>query len=454
MLVRALLLCRRREGSRCSHVCRAVHWLGWRLACRCSSAVHVESSVLRRGSAVPYAMTHDDGDGVSLRVWEHGVFVGFRLLGFRVQECCVWLAWWNIQGSVAFEGKPGVHEHFVDFFVRSHWCVIWSNRVALQMIEWGSSVKCWWTVCPKMAWTCVWIVSTWQTNVLDRQRLALSVGSWTARERGCAAAALSWCPYFSVRLCCWLVFSLFTVIDVIDSCDRFRFSMITSQCHTKGECGALLLQLSVQERKWEGAVRHVFLFCKEQAVNDILAIDVDGSYRSVRFGSREGMCTCIWIRVCHFLNVSNRHWVTGERSDVVTRTLEERQTSFKEHDQSILNDEIGKPHADDVEVVGCERMTKVLEESTADLHKSFGEGCRTNTGFKKCCADKPTERSWVCLQSCEEGNDQSFTARASGITAVTIYESLRGTRWTRSPTLPRLLKGASSLERQWYHHNH
>ena len=38
-------------------------------------------------------MTHDDGDCVALRVYEHGVFVGFRLLRFRVQECCVWLAW-------------------------------------------------------------------------------------------------------------------------------------------------------------------------------------------------------------------------------------------------------------------------------------------------------------------------------------------------------------------------
>ena len=52
----------------------------------------------------------------------------------------------------------------------------------------------------------------------------------------------------------------------------------------KGECGTLLLQLSVQEGKWEGdAVRHVLLFCKEQAVNNIFAIDVDGSHRSVRF---------------------------------------------------------------------------------------------------------------------------------------------------------------------------
>ena len=41
-----------------------------------------------------------------------------------------------------------------------------------------------------------------------------------------------------------------------------------------------------------GAVRHVLLFCKEQAANNILAIDVDGSHRSVRFGSREGMCAC------------------------------------------------------------------------------------------------------------------------------------------------------------------
>ena len=29
-------------------------------------------------------------------------------------------------------------------------------------------------------------------------------------------------------------------------------------------------------------MRHVLLFCKEQAVNNILAIDVDGSHRSVR----------------------------------------------------------------------------------------------------------------------------------------------------------------------------
>ena len=62
--------------------------------------------------------------------------------------------------------------------------------------------------------------------------------------------------------------------------------------------------------------------------------------------------------------------MTGERSDVATRTLEELQTSFKKHAPSILTDEIGKRHTDDVEVVGCERMTNVLEESIADLQKN------------------------------------------------------------------------------------
>jgi len=34
----------------------------------------------------------------------------------------------------------------------------------------------------------------------------------------------------------------------------------------------------------------------------------------------------------------------------------------------------------------------------------------------------------VLTESCEEGNDQSFTARVGGITAVTIYQSRGGTR--------------------------
>ena len=121
--------------------------------------------------------------------------------------------------------------------------------------------------------------------------------------------------------------------------------------------------------------------------------------------------------------------MTGERSDTVTRTLEELQTSFKEHAPSILTDEIGKWHADDVEVFGCERMTNVLEEYIADLHKSFGEGRRTNTGLKKMLYRKSDGQILsVLTESREEGNDQSFTARAGGITAVTIYQSRRRTR--------------------------
>ena len=74
-------------------------------------------------------------------------------------------------------------------------------------------------------------------------------------------------------------------------------------------------------------------------------------------------------------------------------------------------------------------MTNVLEESIADLHKSFGEGRRTHTGFKICCAEKTDGKILsVLTESREEGNDQSFTARAGGITAVTIYQSRRGTR--------------------------
>ena len=142
MLVRALLLCRRREGSRCSHVCRAVHWLGWRLDCRCSLAVHVESSVLRRSSAVPCAMTHDDGHGVSLRVCEHGVFVGFSTAQIsRARMLCVArLVKHSRFGS--FRRQTRGARAFCRFFGA---CTLMRHLVESSgstRIEWGSLVKC------------------------------------------------------------------------------------------------------------------------------------------------------------------------------------------------------------------------------------------------------------------------------------------------------------------------
>ena len=93
------------------------------------------------------------------------------------------------------------------------------------------------------------------------------------------------------------------MIHVIDSCDRFRFfdDHHTDECY---DDSGDLITVSHQRRMWRfvaaivgprrkvggDAVQNVLLFFKEQAVNNILAIDVDGSHRSVRFGSREGMC--------------------------------------------------------------------------------------------------------------------------------------------------------------------
>ena len=85
------------------------------------------------------------------------------------------------------------------------------------------------------------------------------------------------------------------MIDVIDSCDRLRFSMITTLTvsHQRRMRHVVVAIVGPRTKVGGSAVRHVLLICKEQAVNNILAIDVDGSHRSVRFGSREGMCACI-----------------------------------------------------------------------------------------------------------------------------------------------------------------
>ena len=67
---------------------------------------------------------------------------------------------------------------------------------------------------------------------------------------------------------------------------------------------------------------------------------------------------------------------------VFIRSLEELQTSFKDHAQSILTDERGKQHAHDIEEVGYNSMIQELDASTGDLNKRS----RDATVAKPACA--------------------------------------------------------------------
>ena len=90
--------------------------------------------------------------------------------------------------------------------------------------------------------------------------------------------------------------------------------------------------------------------------------------------------------------------------DVFIQTLEELQTSFKEHAQSILTDENGKQRAHDIEVVGYNSMIQVLDASIGDLNKRLGEAT-----FPKVACATDVERG---LLEAKERRDMLSTVRS------------------------------------------
>ena len=114
-------------------------------------------------------------------------------------------------------------------------------------------------------------------------------------------------------------------------------------------------------------------------------------------------------------------------SDAVIRTLEELQTSFKEHAQSLVTDEDSKQNDHDVQVVALESHIRVLTDAIADLNKRLGEATAAKEEAEKLKAEKTAdmkaqqnflgELKAMCETKATNWDQRSKT-RAGEITAI------------------------------------